>query len=80
MAGEGADGGGGRREGDAQERDPNLLTKAEVLALLGISRSTLRNWQISGKLVPVPKPATVRAWEPNYYRREDVERLLNEGR
>ena len=76
-------GGGGRggREPDAEElAAQGLLTTDQVLELLGIARATLRNWRLAGRIAPIPPRDTYRKWTQNYYRREDVERLLNEGR
>lgn len=51
-----------------------LLKASEVAATFGVDVRTLWNWARSGVLVPVTRIRGHR-----YYRREDVERLLDQG-
>lgn len=63
----------------ANQGDDNEMTTKQVMELLGVSRATLHNWKVSGKLVPIPLPAYLDK-APRRYRREDVMRLKREGR
>ena len=51
------------------------MTVKEVLAELGISRSTLYERMKDGTLTPLPKPPALRRQRVLLFRREDVERL-----
>lgn len=53
--------------------DARLLRKPEVLAMLGVSASTLHRWQQAG-IVPPPLPGTAR-WD-----RLAIERALDHAR
>ena len=48
-----------------------LLTESDVVSLLSVGRSTLRNYRKSGELVPVKLGKSTR------YRREDVIAFIN---
>ena len=48
---------------------PNYVTLSEAASYLGVSKSTLRNWDKEGKLVAVRNPV-------NKYRTYDLEKLL----
>lgn len=52
------------------------LTVGEAAEKLGVSRSTLRNWDKANKLKPYRHPVN----GYRLYRRTDLERLLNEVR
>lgn len=55
------------------------MTVKEVLAELGISRSTLYERMKDGTLTPLPKPPALRRQRVLLFRREDVERLKGGG-
>lgn len=56
-------------------RGGELLTTQEAVDLLGITRKTLYVWRQLGEIKPVPgNPAKLR--QPRYYRRRDLERLI----
>ena len=59
----------------AQERERlrDYLTVNQAADLLGVSASTLRNWDRQGKLSATRHPIN----KYRLYRREDLERLLN---
>jgi excisionase family DNA binding protein len=61
------------------EREGDLMTTQQALALLKISRSTLYKMMEAGELVPERNPMQ-RKQKRLYFRRADVERLLREGR
>jgi excisionase family DNA binding protein len=57
------------------EEGPNLsdyLTVGEAAATLGVSRSTLRNWDKAGKLTPYRHPIN----RYRLYSRRELENLL----
>lgn len=57
------------------EEGPNLsdyLTVGEAAAALGVSRSTLRNWDKAGKLTPYRHPIN----RYRLYSRRELENLL----
>lgn len=57
------------------EQEPNLsdyLTVGETAATLGVSRSTLRNWDKAGKLIPYRHPIN----RYRLYSRRELENLL----
>jgi len=61
-------------EGDAKLNLADYLTVGEAAEQLGVSRSTLRNWDKAGKLRPYRHPV-------NGYRlyiRDELERLLGQ--
>jgi hypothetical protein len=49
---------------------PDLLSSAEVEQIFGRSARTLRRWEQSGHLVPIPVGSA------KFYRAEDVRRLI----
>jgi len=51
----------------------DLLTVSEAASVLGVSPSTLRNWDRNGKLVPVRNPIN----GYRLYRRADLEKILS---
>lgn len=53
----------------------DLLTAAEVIKLLRISRPTLYNWDKRGILRPLPASPALQV-RHRLYRRADVERLM----
>jgi DNA (cytosine-5)-methyltransferase 1 len=61
---------------DAQAPSPNLrayLTVAQAAHVLGVSTSTLRNWDRQGKLCALRHPINTY----RLYRRADLDRLLD---
>ncbi len=57
----------------------DMLTVKQTTELLGIVRSTLYDWIAAGDIAPVPgNPAKMK--QTRYFRREDVERIMREGR
>lgn len=52
----------------------NFLTVGEAAEQLGVSRSTLRNWDKAGKLKPYRHPVN----GYRLYLREDLDRLLGQ--
>jgi predicted DNA-binding transcriptional regulator AlpA len=63
----------GKQEGD-------VLTTQETIKLLGVSRPTLYRMMDEGVLTPLPGNPTLLVQKRLYFRREDVERVLREGR
>ena len=61
----------GRRQ-KSQENLADYLTVSEAAARLGVSPSTLRNWDRSGKLKPIRHPVN----GYRLYRRQDLDLLL----
>ena len=55
------------------ERFQDFLTVSEAAAFLGVSASTLRNWDRDAKLTPVRHPVN----GYRLYRRSDLQRLIN---
>lgn len=64
---------------EKQEGD-TLLTTAETLKKLGISRPTLYKMMREGRISPVPGNPVLQIQKRNYFRLSDVERLIREGR
>jgi DNA (cytosine-5)-methyltransferase 1 len=60
------------RSGKQVAKLKDYLTVAEAAQVLGVSPSTLRNWDREGKLKAQRHPVN----EYRLYRREDLERLL----
>lgn len=54
---------------------PLLMTEIEAAAYVGVSRWTLAKWRKAGK-VPAVKPDPTK--ERVYYRRADLERMVEE--
>lgn len=61
------------RKKDISEKFSDYLTVAEAAALLGVSPSTLRNWDRSGKLKASRHPLN----KYRIYRENDLERVKN---
>jgi predicted site-specific integrase-resolvase len=59
--------------------DDELLTMEQTAKMLGIVRSTLYEWMAAGDIVPVPGNP-LKKKQRRYFRREDIEKLLREGR
>ncbi len=59
-----------------RERLDHFLTVGEAAEFLGVSVSTLRNWDRQGKLKAFRHPVN----RYRLYRREDLKRLLGEVR
>lgn len=63
-----------------EEQEGDLLTTAETLKKLGISRPTLYKLIREGRISPVPGNPVLQIQKRNYFRLGDVERLKREGR
>ena len=61
-------------------KEGDLVTTKEALALLKISRPTLYRLMDEGVLEPVPGNPALMRQKRLYFLREDVERVLCEGR
>jgi len=61
-------------EGDAKLNLSDYLTVGEAAEQLGVSRSTLRNWDKAGKLRPYRHPVN----GYRLYLRDELERLLGQ--
>jgi excisionase family DNA binding protein len=61
-------------EGDAKLNLADYLTVGEAAEQLGVSRSTLRNWDKAGKLRPYRHPVN----GYRLYLRDELERLLGQ--
>lgn len=59
--------------------DDDLLTVKQTAEMLGIVRTTLYEWMAAGDIVPVPGNP-LKKKQRRYFRREDVEKLMREGR
>lgn len=57
----------------------NVMTTKQVTEMLGIVRSTLYEWIAAGDIAPLPGNPAKRK-QPLSFRREDVERIMREGR
>ncbi len=62
------------RETDARPNLADYLTVGEAAEQLGVSRSTLRNWDKAGKLKPYRHPVN----GYRLYLREELDRVLGQ--
>lgn len=62
-----------------REEGHDIMTIKDVLAELGISRTTLYERMKEGVLVPLPRAPGLRRQSRLTFRREDVERLKRTG-
>jgi hypothetical protein len=58
----------------ADSEEERLVPRLEVIARLGVSGETLRQWRIAGKFVPVRVGARLLR-----YRERDVRRIIRRG-
>lgn len=65
----------------SDQEDEQMLTTAETLALLRVSKPTLYRMMDEGVIAPIPDDNPLRLHRPRlYFRRTDVERVIREGR
>lgn len=58
-----------------EARGSELLTTQEAADMLGVNRKTLWVWRKLGEIKPIPGNP-VKQRQPQYYRRRDVEKLI----
>lgn len=68
------------RDNPTEEQEGELLTTEQTCELLGITRPTLYAMRREGLIAPIPGNPVLKIQKRNYYRREDVMRLKQQGR